>query len=813
MSQLYPPLIEGTLPPFKANSADTSKDMYIDIPFTMSRLVGISEISGFSLKIKTISTGQLLGTLSTLDYFPKNAPNTARFRLSGNPDKDSNEYEQRKYEWDLRKKMAVGQYYKVQLAYKDKEGNVGIYSSAGVIKKTGLITIEVQNLDSSSLVSEQISYVGKIETEDPSEKLQSYRFKVLDSKGDIFEDSGEKIYYAGENDTKNTFYTTFTPTQELLPGEVYNIEYSITTIGGISASKNYRVQKGNDYLVPPTLEATLLIFPNVEEGYIELKLDSLSNDNIVGKFTIKRRKEQEPGRWEKILNFYIVEEPFSSFSYKDFTVEQGVKYVYALQECGGENVYSKHVNGRVYSHELNQWIEQSVSVDFEHCFLYDGERQLKIKYNPEISSFKTNILETKTETIGSKYPFIFKNGIVSYKEFPISGLISHNSDEERLFIKDENFFVEGQENFSVGYSEENVYRERLFKLEVLNWLNNGKPKLFRSPHEGNYIVYLTGNSLSPKQEVGRMLHTFSSTAFEIAPCTYENLLTYNIVNVNDLDIIRPARKMWKTVNVYRETFDYNINGWGALKVGSDEIYEVHVENMTPGDRFKIKYLDEDNLERYEEIVIGATGKYHILENLRIQQIYVHKDNTKVEGTIHLGYISKNWKSDFERLYYSTEIDNTYVQCFKTCADLQKINDVKRKVQKIHWIKFELNDDAETESAVTLKNGNNLTIVDLQNIKSITYENLDLERIVSMGKNVVAYVCYEGYIITYNYEMDEQYNSYNKRIEYNKAVNDFNKSFGNGGDITECANKVKKAYSELLKAVEVDIEQEGKKYGK
>jgi hypothetical protein len=56
--------------------------------------------------------------------------------------------------------------------------------------------------------------------------------------------------------------------------------------------------------------------------------------------------------------------------------------------------------------------------------LFDGKRQLKIKYNPKVSVFKNNILENKVNTIGSKFPFIFRNGTVKYKEFAISGLIS-----------------------------------------------------------------------------------------------------------------------------------------------------------------------------------------------------------------------------------------------------------------------------------------------------------------------------------------------------------------------------------------------------
>ena len=46
------------------------------------------------------------------------------------------------------------------------------------------------------------------------------------------------------------------------------------------------------------------------------------------------------------------------------------------------------------------------------------------------------------ETMGSKYPFMFKNGNVSYKDFPISGLISYLSDEENLFINNDKFIFD-----------------------------------------------------------------------------------------------------------------------------------------------------------------------------------------------------------------------------------------------------------------------------------------------------------------------------------------------------------------------------------
>jgi hypothetical protein len=38
----------------------------------------------------------------------------------------------------------------------------------------------------------------------------------------------------------------------------------------------------------------------------------------------------------------------------------------------------------------------------------------------------------------------------------------------------------------------------------------------RTPAEGNYVVHVTNVNLQPNTTLGRMLHTFSATAYEIA---------------------------------------------------------------------------------------------------------------------------------------------------------------------------------------------------------------------------------------------------------------------------------------------------------
>jgi hypothetical protein len=73
--------------------------------------------------------------------------------------------------------------------------------------------------------------------------------------------------------------------------------------------------------------------------------------------------------------------------------------------------------------------------------------------------------------------------------------------------------------------------EKDFRLEVLEWLNNGQPKLFRSATEGTYIVRLLNVSLTPMDTLGRMVYTFNATAYECAEYTEENLINYNIIEV------------------------------------------------------------------------------------------------------------------------------------------------------------------------------------------------------------------------------------------------------------------------------------------
>ena len=99
------------------------------------------------------------------------------------------------------------------------------------------------------------------------------------------------------------------------------------------------------------------------------------------------------------------------------------------------------------------------------------------------------------------------------------------------------------------FNDENFDFERLFKLEVLEWLNNGKPKVFRSPAEGNFIVRLMNISLTPNDTLGRMLHSFNCTAYEIQEYSFNNLKELNLSYTKLSAVTFPPDNVINTINL------------------------------------------------------------------------------------------------------------------------------------------------------------------------------------------------------------------------------------------------------------------------
>ena len=844
MAKLYPPIILGTIPAFCGTT--------LKVPFQMNRAVGQGEVKGFYIKIKTVQNSRLIGTASTSvsqDTFKNFIIN---FDLSTMIDKD-----------DLR----IGQHYKIQIAYVGQDNVVGHYSTVGVVKYTNTPTVEIQDLDKKNPNIHQYSYLGVYAQEGPdkdlAEKLYSYAFNLYNGQGQLLETSGWLIYNSTEEIEPAKATCSFVLNKELEENERYYLEFEVLTNNELywSSGKYILVQRKT---ISPDVDFELVIDENrqdVENGGIVISLKGLVQNNIekleTGSFKLIRTDEESNyTEWCDILSFKLFGQPSTFDLFTDYTVKQGIKYKYAIVQYNEYGLQSNRIESDI------------ISLNFEYMYLFDGERQLKIKYNPKVSSFKEVLLESKTETIGNKHPFIFRNGNVEYKEFPISGLISTLMDDNYLFFKDrkkdknmlernynyiykeikvsdvksyyfgdyweqieytnpnwttENYkdkwftiksayssFIEKYDGFNFNYkyrwinnkeeisnnqlSNEKIYyypevlkklyiyydekyihvdekapfsktqkyylisygevkdrekiknnksisysftnnysmeaiqTERDFKLEVLDWLNNGKPKLFRSPTEGNYIIRLMNSSLTPNDQLGRVLHTFNSTAYEIKEYTFDNLKESGFIVTEDPTI---KRIRWETIKLNEVENSDNLLNYKAVA--------LRLDGMIPGDKIFINDGISRPTGEYDAegkaikapgytLVIGITGSY-ILDldsNVVITEVKLkeleNQGQVRHQGTLTYAYESAAF-SAFDTIK-SFQLEAVPIKQFFGKYDniINEINNIKNQLQQIYFIHAVLRDQIDVYEWKDAEGNVNKYTLDKNGLKDIELDD-------------------------------------------------------------------------------------------
>ena len=603
MAKLYSPYLEGTIPAFYGDS--------ITVPFAMNRAVGKNEVKGFSLLIKSIQTGQQIAALT----------NTANFDL----DKGIVVYNMSTEKANTYFK--IGQSYKFQLAYIDTDDNIGYYSTVAIAKRTVQPTIEIEDLKKSTVNRHRYTYIGKYTIKDPTEKMYSCQFKVYDQNNNIIKDTGEIIHNSLNNmppdkEGNYTMTETFDLIQELESGKNYYIQFLVKTIGLMELdSGKYQIVQSEP--ITPSVQFSTKAYLNYDNGYIDIELQSNnSSKNLNGKFILSRANSKDNFiSWNEIMRFTVTGMTKKEV-WKDFTIEYGIRYQYAIFMVDDKGNYSTKA------------VSDIILADFEDMFLFDGDKQLKIRFNPKISSFKNVRQEQKTDTIGGKYPYIFRNGQIDYKEFTISGLISHLTDSDGYFEKalaqtkynDSNSLSIGGV-YSNQLNTENFSMEKDFKLIVLDWLTNGKTKLFRSPAEGNYIVRLMNVSLTPTDSLSRMLHSFNCTAYEIKEYTHKNLIDSQIIKDNLLigvnSIISPAMIIINLSeltekNYIKENNLQNITGAKFSNIPSNTMVKINGKDVNV-------YLSSN----FENVPIESLSKANGVTSYTTGTVTLYRDEEKI----------------------------------------------------------------------------------------------------------------------------------------------------------------------------------------
>lgn len=434
------------------------------------------------------------------------------------------------------------------------------WSTITLVKSIGEVEIKIpilsfnstekeDNVESASLAISTLNITGTYKNIDTSEILHSYRIKLYKDQ-ELIEDSGilysnqyinsNEFSYLCKNDLSDstdipyTLHFYYKTINEYESEEIVNFTVLQALIGEnqVHALVFGEYEEKTPDGVKIKVEEPISVAREEEFGRVEIRFQGTQNGEIQpfsGNICIRRTDNKSNYKtWHDIGLMVVVNQMLSDIRFYDYTIESGVIYQYGVQTID--------INGNRSSLNVT---DKRVIRTFEYSYLLgENNQQLRLMFNNNMNNFKIMRTDVKLDTIGSEFPFISRNGATKYKTFPITGLISYNMDED-LFAPQTSLNVNSSAHtflsgtfFEGKRSEEDNYtKERVFREAVLEFLQDGKPKLFKSPTEGNIVVRLVDVNCTPEQAIGRMVYSFSATAYEIAAPNMDNYLKYGFYTI------------------------------------------------------------------------------------------------------------------------------------------------------------------------------------------------------------------------------------------------------------------------------------------
>lgn len=579
---------------------------------------------------------------------------------------------------------------------------------------------EGANINDLVFTSELNTFIGGIEfgqyegitwidkSQNTQEELKSYRIKIL-KDNELYYDSGD--CYSNDNSINHTVIKL------LEDGSHYSLNIEYLTSNDYSDVKNYTFT-----IIQNTIEAinaTINTETDIENGRIKVNIISNVSEIFFGNLIIRRSSSKTDYTiWEDVHQQTFSDGQILNYTWYDYTVESGIWYKYCVQKRNSNGDRGAIVSSR-----------NPVMVELEDMFLTRAEMQFKIKFDPTVSSFKRTYLESRTETLGSKYPFIRRNGNVEYRQFPISGLITGFCDEEGLFLNKDNLYANAKENYAYYNSEKqiNEYTDRIyekqFRDKIMDFLYADNLKLFRSQTEGNILIRLMDINLSPNQSLGRMLYSFTATAYEIDECTIQNFNNYGIqylgnYNYNDNlsyahnvigqlngiysyqnannDILKILKDKYTkiTLNKYINTVEY-LN-WVRITFNS-EPYLIKISNGIPVKHNRIDEVNEDVFLGYivyinkQPIIISPRGYYELMdEDTYITSLYFpYVEDVTIDYIAHI-IQTENISLSYSQVFFNTKVGQLY-----------NIFDVEQSAFKDIYMKYLINNSTYHQELMSL----------------------------------------------------------------------------------------------------------------
>ena len=393
-----------------------------------------------------------------------------------------------------------------------------------------------------------------------NEYLKKYRVLLYDSSGKVIEDSGEKYsnIYTNPNEVKHKIK--------------YNLKNKESYIVKIELQSNNLYEWVEQY--PFTMQ--LVQYTTLDSNNFKIQAEA---DNSGGRIKVTVTSEKKPEQlgmnliirrssskdnfdtWEDMYTFLAQPTQTVNLIWYDRIVESGVWYKYSLQQRNLQGFRSNFIE-----------YQTPVMCIFEDIFLITADKQLKVRFNPQVNNYSHVVAESLTQTIGSKYPFIRRNGNVDYRTFSLSGTITHFMDTRQngmhasasdLYGKiniDKNDTVKTKRDEYNSRHGINIYNDSIyekdFRQKVIEFLYKNNVKLYKSTTEGNILVKLMNISFTPNNTLSRYIYDFTCTAQEVDQFTIENCNKYSIQdtgqysNKTEVSIIRQGQIIVPDYNLY-----------------------------------------------------------------------------------------------------------------------------------------------------------------------------------------------------------------------------------------------------------------------
>lgn len=563
MVNLYPPIVDTYMPAFL--NTGTCK-----IYFSLSPYNNKDDIHSAQVTVNYQSSN--LTALSATKY-----PNEIKYCQI---QEDKNVKGNKKYyivikpkEDLIGEKFAINTFYKIQIRFTDNEAGKELnnfdaswlnqyrdhfseWSTVCLVRGISDPNLIINGVPETAedptieISSNILKVVGKLSFEDTREQetLKSYQI-YLKQNGQVVEKTG--IIYSdliNPNAINYGFKTLIKEKDDNNESINWTLVFRITTKNlytpnDITFKLKYTGAVDDIDFKDLTINASA--DEELSSAKIEIKFNNFKQ-NEDDQLWIKRTSIKEGfQKWEYVHKLVDATYEQSKYIWYDFTIENGIFYKYGLEVNRNDVQVAMKENPK------------TIIVLMDNMFIARDYRQLNIRFNPQISSYQKVINNTTTTTLGSKYPFVSRNGNSDYKQFSISGLISSHMDNKNVFTSRDEFFTVNKFLYDDFNKKHNIseYRdfqyEYYFREKVIEFLCEDTVKILRSPTEGNLLIKLTNVSLTPNQTLGRLLYSFSATAVEIDEYTPENLIKYGVCTEEyDTLLIDEASVLYHSLDEY-----------------------------------------------------------------------------------------------------------------------------------------------------------------------------------------------------------------------------------------------------------------------